>query len=80
MPAMPEENEASAVCRGDKMQDDGVGGDSYVAASAILGMVECSRGGNVFQAASSPIHVGSGERRSGNAIDHVQHEAMFEKT
>jgi len=53
MPPMSEKNEAPAVCRDDTMQDDGVGGDSYVAGSAILGMVGCSRGGNVFQTASS---------------------------
>ena len=53
MSPMPEKNEAPAVCRDDTMQDDGVGGDSYVAGAAILGMVGCSRGGNVFQTASS---------------------------
>jgi hypothetical protein len=80
MPPITEKNEASIVRRADKTHDDGVGGDSYVAASATLGMVGCSKGGNVFQATSSPIHVGLGEGRSGNAIDHLQHEAMFEMT
>jgi hypothetical protein len=80
LPPMPEKNEAPAVCRGDQMQDDGVGGDSYVATSTTLGMVRCSNGGNVFQAAKVLIHVGSGERRSSNATDHVQDEAMFETT
>lgn len=48
---MPEKNEASAVRSSDKMHDDGVGGDSYVATSTVLGMARCSKGGNVFQAA-----------------------------
>jgi hypothetical protein len=48
---MSDKNEASAVRRADKTQDDGVGGDSYVAVSTVLGMVRCSRSGNVFQAA-----------------------------
>lgn len=76
---MPEKNEASAVRSSDETHEDGVGGDSYVAASTVLGMARCSKGGNVFQAAKSWIHVATGERRSGNAIDHA-HEAMLGMT